>query len=196
MGRLGGLLLLAVLLAAAAAAADEQAFKPPVEAGYYEALARRLSQAEAELARRILEPAPYLSDAELRGYQSLHQEIQASFYGELVDRSRFLVLLTQTLAAAPALPGAPQGPVTALRPNLARPAGVLLGTAAVSFGLSFGCWALAERQEVLRLNSATPDEATSHRKLYVAWAVTSLILAGLGTISSGVSASLLLAGGR
>jgi hypothetical protein len=181
-----------VLLAVALVAGAQQAFKPPVEPGLYEALSERLGQAEAELARRVLEPQPSLIPAELERYRLLDQEIRASFYGDLVDRSRFVLLLTEALREPPA--AAPQ--IVEPPPNLTKPAGVLLGTAVISFGLSYGCWALAERQDVLYLGSATPEEATVHRKRFAAYRLTGLILAALGTLSSGTSASLLAADRR
>lgn len=191
MGRVR-LLLRGALLTAALAAGAQQAFTPPVEPGLYETLSERLSQAEAELARRILEPLPSLIPAELERYRSLDREIQGSFYGDLMDRSRFVLLLTEALQTAPV--AAPE--VVAPPANLSRPAGLLLGTAVVSFGLSYGCWALAERQDALYLGSATPEEATVHRKRFAAYRLTGLILAALGTLSSGTSASLLAADRR
>jgi hypothetical protein len=189
------LMIFVAVAAASQAQETHEGFSPPIGAADYEDLAQRLEQAEAELARRVLGPVPYLTSAELQPYESLHREIQASYYGELVDRSRFLILLAraQTVSLAAAQPGPlPKPP----HPNLERPARILLAAGVASFCLSYSLWALAERQDSLYLASSTVDEALVHRRLFQTCGLASLILAGVGTVSSGASVSLLLAGGR
>jgi hypothetical protein len=189
------LLCLVIIAAVAAVCTAQGRLSPSVEAAHYEELAQRLDQAEAELAQRVLGPVPYLSRAELQSYEALHREIESSYYGDLVDRSRFLILLAR-VQAVPLSPPVPEPLPRPRRPNLDRPFRILLGTAAVSFCLSYSLWALAERQDSLYFASPTIEEAVTHRRLYQASGLASLILAGVGTAASGVSVSLLLAGGR
>lgn len=177
------------LFAVAAAAGSQEMTIPPGQSADYEQLAQRLSLAEAELAARVLGSAPRLSPAELESLQSLHREIEASYYAQLADRSRFLVLLAQRVAAVPA---AAQASPVAPRPSRERPRRALLGTSAGAFGLSFSFWALAAAQDRLYLEAPTVERAVLHRRLYVACGLAGLICAGVGVLSSGAAVPLLL----
>lgn len=188
-------LLCWALIAVAVVAGSQPAQAPPAQPGDFEQLSERLSRAEAELAARVLGPVPRLSAAELESLESLHREIEASYFAQLADRSRFLVLLARTLAAAPAGGAPPAALPNPPPPSRERPTRALLGTAAGAFGLSFSFWALAEAQDRLYLEAPTVERALLHRRLYVACGLASLVCAGVGVLSSGASVSLLLLDG-
>ena len=166
----------------------------------YNELAASLTRAEQRVAASVLQDGVAVSAEELEALTTLNLQIRGSLYGDLIDRSDLLLLLSQEQVRIRRETEAKQirfdqllleslqeernGRRDASREKVLR---YSIATTLASFALAFTFWGLGEMQDQLYFQAATIDEAILHRRFFHVLTVGSLISAAVGIAGAGVS---------
>jgi hypothetical protein len=191
-------LVLCLLLALGGLAGAQEA-PPPAAATdkvAYALMQDTLLQAERWMLEMFIQPGKDVPVVVLQELEKLDAAVQASYFRDLAQRSGMLVFLTrEEVRLVQERRRAPEISRNLLRESKEdrrrdrrrRTTATLfwasLGTAAVSFAGSYGCWYLSEHLDNLYLDASTPPEKIP---LYRAWSKllqgASYGAAGIGTV--------------
>ena len=169
----------------------------------YRELSTSLEQAEALMAGMALRSDLSATDEQLEALQLLNLQIRGSLYSDLIDRCDLLLMLTreqmlfhrdpQQLQARVEgiLHGSRQDALN-LKRSKARQKVLRASFSAtlISFASAFTLWGLGELQDRRYFEATTIQEATLRRRLFQVFSIGSMIVACMGVVSAGVSATL------
>ena len=193
--------VLCLLLAACALAGAQEASPPPTDKVAYAFMQDTLLQAERWLLEMFIQPGKDVPAAVLQELENLDAAVQASYFRDLAQRSGMLLFLTrEEVRLAQERRQAATDSDRLLRESKAdrrqarkRRAAVALfwgslGTAALSFAGSYGCWYAAERLDHRYLAASSADQAA----LLKAWSnlLQSVSYAGAGIGALGITIAL------
>lgn len=198
------LVLLLALLAARPAAGQESAS----DAAAYARLEQRLGQTEQVMARYFFLPDARIPQEALRDLERLNNDIEASYFRDLAERSRMLLFvagqeaeLQQDRDSGAQIGKALRNEVRVEhRRNSWRKASAALfwssfGVGLLSLGGSYALWYASERFDQRYLSATSPSEAALLQGWSRFFDTASYIMAGVGTLSLVISIPA-LAGAR
>ena len=198
------LVLLLALLAARPAAGQESAS----DAAAYARLEQRLGQTEQVMARYFFLPEARIPQEALRDLERLNNDIEASYFRDLAERSRMLLFvagqeaeLQQDRDSGAQIGKAlrNEARVEHSRNGWRKASAALfwssLGVGLLSLGGSYALWYASERFDQRYLSATSPSEAALLQGWSRFFDTASYIMAGVGTLSLVISVPA-LAGAR
>jgi hypothetical protein len=171
--------VLCLLLASGGIAGAQEAAPPATDKVAYALMQDTLLQAERWMLEMFIQPGKDVPTVVLQELEKLDGAVQASYFRDLAQRSGMLLFLTREevrlvqerrQAAEISKKLLRESKDDRRRDRRRHTTATLfwasLGTAAVSFAGSYGCWYAAERLDQLYLDPSTPYQKVP---LYRAW---------------------------
>jgi len=199
------LVLWLALLAARPVAAQQESAS---DAAAYARLEQRLGQTEQTMARYFFLPDARVPQEALRDLERLDNDIEASYFRDLAERSRMLLFVTRQEAELQQDrdSGAQIGKALrkevqvehsrrAWRKTSTAVFWSSLGVGLLSFAGSYALWYVSERYDQRYLSAGTPSEAALLQGWSRFFGTASYIMAGVGTLGLVISIPA-LAGSR